>query len=49
MIDKKSKYYIQNFRNSDGVLNKKLNGFTKEELENLQKEINNKNVYFRDL
>lgn len=48
-IDKKSKYYIQNFRNSDGVLNKELNGFTKEELENLQKEINNKNVYFRDL
>ena len=49
MIDKKSKYYIQNFRNSDGVLNKNLNGFTKEELENLQKEINNENVYFRDL
>jgi len=49
MINKKSKYYIQNFRNSDGVLNKKLNGFTKEELENLQKEIKNKNVYFRDL
>jgi len=49
MIDKKSKYYIQNFRNSDGVLNKKLNGFTKEELENLQNEIKNKNVYFRDL
>jgi len=49
MLDKKSKYYIQNFRNSDGVLNKKLNGFTKEELENLQKEIKNKNVYFRDL
>lgn len=49
MLNKKSKYYIQNFRNSDGVLNKNLNGFTKEELENLQKEINNKNVYFRDL
>lgn len=49
MIDKKSKYYIQNFRNSDGVLNKKLNGFKIEELENLQKEIKNKNVYFRDL
>ena len=49
MINKKSKYYIQNFRNSDGVLNKKLNGFTIEELENLQKEINNNNVYFRDL
>lgn len=49
MLNKKSKYYIQNFRNSDGVLNKKLNGFTKEELEILQKEINNKNVYFRDL
>lgn len=49
IIDKKSKYYIQNFRNSDGVLNKNLNGFTKEELENLQKEINNENVYFRDL
>lgn len=49
MLNKKSKYYIQNFRNSDGVLNKNLNGFTKEELEFLQKEINNKNVYFRDL
>ena len=49
MLNKKSKYYIQNFRNSDGVLNKNLNGFTKEELENLQKEIKNKNVYFRDL
>ena len=49
MLDEKSKYYIQNFRNSDGVLNKKLNGFKIEELENLQKEIKNKNVYFRDL
>ena len=49
MLNKKSKYYIQNFRNSDGVLNKNLNGFTKEELEILQKEIKNKNVYFRDL
>lgn len=49
MLNKKSKYYIQNFRNSDGVLNKNLNGFTKEELEDLQKEIKNKNVYFRDL
>lgn len=49
MLDNKSKYYIQNFRNSDGVLNKKLNGFKIEELENLQKEIKNKNVYFRDL
>jgi len=49
MLNEKSKYYIQNFRNSDGVLNKNLNGFTKEELENLQKEINNENVYFRDL
>lgn len=48
-LNNKSKYYIQNFRNSDGVLNKKLNGFTKEELENLQKQIKNKNVYFRDL
>lgn len=49
MLDKNSRYYIQNFRNSDGVLNKKLNGFKIEELENLQKEIKNKNVYFRDL
>lgn len=49
MLNSKSKYYIQNFKNSDGVLNKKLNGFTNEELENLQKELNNKNIYFRDL
>ena len=49
MLNKKSKYYIQNFRNSDGVLDKKLNGFKIEELENLQKELDNKNIYFRDL
>ena len=36
-------------RNSDGVLDKKLNGFKIEELENLQKELDNKNIYFRDL
>jgi len=49
MLNKKSKYYIQNFIDSDGVRNKKLHGFTNEELIMLQKELDNKNVYFRDL
>lgn len=49
MLNKKSKYYIQNFKDSDGVRNKNLHGFTNEELIMLQKELNNKNVYFRDL
>lgn len=49
MLNVKSKYYIQNFRNSEGVRNKNLHGFTNEELIMLQKELNNKNVYFRDL
>lgn len=49
MLNKKSKYYIQNFVNSDGVLNKNLSGFTKEELVELKNELNYSNIYFRDL
>lgn len=49
MLDKKSKYYIQNFINSDGVLNKNLHGFTNNELTELEKELNYNNIYFRDL
>lgn len=51
MISKKSKYYIQNFVNSDGVLNKKLHSFTNEELVNMKKALNNKyqNIIFRDI
>ncbi len=49
MLSKKSKYYIQNFRNSDGVMDKSLTSFQISELEDMKKELNDEFVYFRDL
>lgn len=49
MLSKKSKYYIQNFRNSDGVMDKGLTSFQISELEDMKKELNDEFVYFRDL
>ncbi len=49
-LNKKSKYYIQNFMDSDGVLNKNLHPFTNEELIEMKKELNEyKNIIFRDI
>lgn len=51
IIDKKSKYFLQNFNLSENVLNKKLHSFTHEELIEfnniLKKEYNN--VFIRGL
>lgn len=51
MLDKKSTYYLQNFVNSEGVLNKTLHPFSNEELLKMKKEIDKyyKNVIFRDI
>lgn len=49
MLSKKSKYYIQNFKNSDGVMDKSLTSFQISELEEMKKELNDEFVYFRDL
>jgi len=50
-INKKSKYYIQNFIASSGVLKKELHGFTEEELTKMRNKLQktNKNIEFRDL
>ena len=42
IIDKKSKYYLQNFEISDDVRNKKLEGFTKEELLEIENKLKKK-------
>ena len=51
ILNGKSKYYIQNFRNSDGVLAKNLNGFSDKELEQMRKELLEiyPNILFRDI
>lgn len=49
MLNKKSKYYIQNFKNSDGVMDKSLTSFKISELEEMKNKLNNENTYFRDL
>lgn len=51
LLNKKSKYYIQNFVNSDGVLDKNLNGFEQKELKEMRKEMLNiyPNILFRDI
>lgn len=51
ILNGESKYYIQNFRNSDGVLKKNLNGFSDEELIQLRKELIEiyPNILFRDI
>lgn len=49
MLNKNSKYYIQNFVNSDGVLNKSLHSFTKDELKEMRDILKYENIIFRDL
>ncbi|MDD2505226.1 MAG: anaerobic ribonucleoside-triphosphate reductase activating protein [Bacilli bacterium] len=51
IIDNKSKYFIQNFENNESVLIKDLNGFTKEELINIEKILKDKypNIKVRGL
>ena len=47
---KKDKYYIQNFKVSDDVIDKSLSSFTAEELELIKKELlDHDNVILRDL
>ena len=47
---KKNKYYIQNFRMSDDVIDKTISSFSKEELKMLKEElIGHNNVILRDL
>lgn len=48
-LDKKSKYYIQNFVKSDAVLDKNLHSFTSDELKEMKQILNNENIIFRDL
>lgn len=50
-ISPKSKYYIQNYVENDGVLIKGMHGFSKEELENMKTKLEKKhnNITFRDL
>ena len=42
IIGEDSKYYIQNFEESQNVLDKSLSGFSKEELQELKERINRK-------
>ena len=49
VLDKKSKYYIQNFVKSDAVLDKNLHSFTSDELKEMKQILNNENIIFRDL
>jgi len=45
-----SKYYIQNYKYSNNVIDKSLTGFSQEELENINQELKEyKNVTIRDL
>lgn len=48
-ISSNSSYYIQNFKNSNDVFNRNLSSFNENELVEMKNEINNKNIYFRDL
>ena len=51
IINKKSKYYLQNYVDSETVLKRGLNGFTKEELKNIEEILKKKysNVAVRGL
>lgn len=51
MIDNKSIYYLQNFVNNEGVLNRKLNPFSTVELEEIEKKLKGEypNIIFRDI
>lgn len=46
-LNKKSKYYIQNFVDSEYVINKDLHGFTESEL--MEMKNNTKEIEFRDI
>ena len=47
LIGKDSKYYLQNFRDSDGVLDKTLHGFSEEELKRIKELLNYENLNIR--
>lgn len=51
LIGNKPKYFLQNFRLSENVLNKNIHGFSIEELKSLEHDLNviYKNVKIRDL
>lgn len=51
ILKKDSKYYLQNFVNSEGVLNKDLHGFSLEELKDMKNKLINiyPNIMFRDI
>lgn len=51
LINKKSKYYLQNFVDSPDVLNKNITGFSKDELINIEKKLKVKysNVFIRGI
>ena len=51
LIGNKSKYYIQNFKTSDYVIDKSLHGFSNSELKEIQKRLSeiSANVKVRDL
>ena len=51
LINKKSKYYLQNFASSPNVLNKNITGFSKEELKNIENKLKVKysNVFIRGI
>lgn len=51
LINRKSKYYLQNYMDNEAVLTKGLHGFTKEELKNIEDNLKKKysNVMVRGL
>lgn len=51
LIGDKPKYFLQNFRLSENVLNKNIHGFTTDELKSIQRDLKDKyhNVEIRDL
>lgn len=51
LISKKSIYYLQNFVNNEGVLNRKLKSFSTVELEKMQEKLKGEypNIIFRDI
>lgn len=50
LVNSKTKYYIQNFQDGEGVIKKGLHGFTKEEIDELEKRlIKFPNVFIRGL
>lgn len=51
LIGNKPKYFLQNFRLSENVLDKNIHGFTIDELKSIQRDLKEKyhNVKIRDL